>query len=118
MDGPATLVAIHLESAHCPGLEGPVGGQMALVAANGDVLYGEYSGAYAEDGIHVFLEFLPEITEGACVLLNDTPCESTGRFADASGEVEMIADAMPTDPDDDFVPWSWWATWTGGELSY
>lgn len=108
----------HLEFAHCPGLTGLVGGQLAMIAANGDVLYGEYDGVYAEDGIHVFVEFLPEITEGSCVLLNDAPCESTGRFADASGHAEMIAFGVQTDPDDPFVPWSWWATWTGGELSY
>jgi hypothetical protein len=116
-DGQAShLGNVHLEFAHCPGLDGPLDGQMAMVAANGDVLYGEYAGFYAEDGIHVLATFMAEKTGDACYLLHGVPCESTGRFADVSGSLEMIADAVQTDVDE-FIPWLWWGDWTG-TLSY
>jgi hypothetical protein len=107
----------HLEFAHCPGPVGPYSGQMAIVAANGDVLYGEYTGTYEDDGVHIDVEFMSESSSGACHLLNDVPCESTGRFEGATGEASMIADAVPGDESDPFVPWPWWADWAG-TLSY
>jgi hypothetical protein len=107
----------HLEFAHCPGPTGPYIGQLALVAANGDVLYGEYTGTYEEDGVHLDIEFMAESTSGECPLLNGVVCESTGRFAEAAGTATMIADAVQGDPDDEFVPWPWWGELIG-ELSY
>lgn len=109
------LGRVHMEFAHCANpFTGPVDGQLAIVAANGDVLYGEYNGT--ADGILV--TFLPERTaRPSCELLNGVPCESTGRFADASGTALLFADVEQTDPDDDFVPWMWWGDWVGS-LSY
>lgn len=115
-DGRAShLGRVHMEFAHCPNPDtGPVDGQLAIVAANGDVLYGEYNGT--EDGILV--TFLPERTaRSSCELLNGVPCESTGRFADASGTALLEADAMPSDETDLFQPWIWWGSWQGS-LSY
>lgn len=117
-DGVAShLGKVHMEFAHCanPYIEGPVDGQLGIVAANGDVLYGEYHGT--TDGILV--TFLPEKSSArpTCELLNGVPCESTGRFADASGTALLQADAEPTDPDDLLVPWLWWGNWKG-EISY
>ncbi len=117
-DGTAShLGRVHMEFVHCPGLNGPGQGQLGIVAANGDVLYGEYTGTYEEDGAHLTVEFMAESSTGYCYLLNDVPCESTGRFADVEGEATMLADAYPGDPDDPFVPWPWWGRWTGS-LSY
>lgn len=118
----ATGVASHLgrvqmEFAHCPHpVTGPVDGQLSIVAANGDVLYGEYDGR--EDGI-ILVTFLPEKTDArpSCELLNGVPCESTGRFAAASGTAILQADAAPTDEEDLFQPWSWWGDWRG-TISY
>ena len=115
-DGRAShLGRVHMEFAHCPNPDtGPVDGQLAIIAANGDVLYGEYNGT--EDGILV--TFLPERTaRSSCELLNGVPCESTGRFADASGTALLEADAMPSDETDLFQPWTWWGSWHGS-LSY
>ena len=109
------LGKVHLEFAHCPGYEGPVGGQLGIVAANGDVLYGEYEGM-GEDGILV--TFNPTTpARSSCELLNEVPCESTGRFAQATGSAWLFADAMPGDENDLFVPWPWWGSWKGS-LSY
>lgn len=106
---------VHMESVHCPGLMGPVNGQLGLVAANGDVLYGEYQGM-GDEGIAI--TFMPESTlNRACYLRNDVPCESTGRFADVTGTATWYADAMPGSEEDPFVPWPWWGEWIG-ELSY
>ena len=117
-DGTAShLGRVHLEFVHCPGPAGPGQGQLAIVAANGDVLYGEYTGTYEEDGIYLAIEFMGESSTGNCFLLNDVACESTGRFAGATGEATMIADAVPGDESDPFVPWPWWGDWTG-LLSY
>ena len=104
-----------MEFAHCPNpFTGPVDGQLAIVAANGDVLYGEYNGT--EDGILV--TFMPErMARPSCELLNGVPCEGTGRFADASGTALLEADAMPSDETDLFQPWTWWGSWHGS-LSY
>jgi hypothetical protein len=117
-DGTASHMGrVHMEFAHCPNpFVGPVGGQLAIVAANGDVLYGEYEGK-GEAGIEV--TFLPEKTDArdTCELLHDVACESTGRFADASGTAILFADAMPGDESDLFVPWIWWGSWEG-LLSY
>jgi hypothetical protein len=115
-DGAAShLGKVHLVAVHCPGLMGPVNGQLALVAANGDVLYGEYEGM-GEDGIAI--QFMPESTmERDCYLLNDVPCESTGRFSDVAGTATWLADAVQGDEFDPFVPWPWWGTMTGS-LSY
>lgn len=115
-DGVMThLGKIHMEAVHCPGLMGPVNGQLGIVAANGDVLYGEYQGM-GEEGI--VITFMPESTmDRDCQLLNEVPCESTGRFADASGTATWFADAMPGSEEDPFVPWPWWGEWIG-ELSY
>jgi hypothetical protein len=117
-DGNASHMGrIHMEFAHCPNPDtGPVDGQLAIVAANGDVLYGEYNGM-GEDGILV--TFLPGKTSArpSCELLNGVPCESTGRFADASGTAVLFADAMPSDEADLFLPWTWWGDWKG-LLSY
>lgn len=117
-DGVAShLGKVHMEFAHCanPYIGGPVDGQLGIVSANGDVLYGEYNGT--EDGILV--TFLPKKSSArpTCELLNGVPCESTGRFADASGNALLQAGAEQSDPDDPFVPWSWWGDWTG-EISY
>jgi hypothetical protein len=115
-DGRASHMGkVHMEFAHCANpFTGPVDGQLAIVAANGDVLYGEYNGT--PEGILV--TFMPEKTARAtCELLNDVPCESTGRFADASGTALMQADAEPGDPEDLYVPWPWWGDWTG-RISY
>lgn len=106
----------HLEFAHCPGPAGPYSGQLALVAANGDVLYGEYAGTYEDDGVYLDVEFMGESSTGACHLLNDA-CESTGRFTGASGEATMVADAVPGDESDPFVPWLWWGELIG-EVTY
>ena len=112
------LGRIHMEAVHCPGLMGPVNGQIAFEAANGDVLYGEYNGTYEEDGVYLDIEFMAESSfDRGCYLLNDMPCESTGRFAEATGTATMIADAVPGSEDDDFVPWPWWGEWIG-QLSY
>jgi hypothetical protein len=111
------LGRVHLEFAHCPHPEtGPVDGQLGMVAANGDVLYGEYDGR--EDG-SILITFLPEMTEARplCGLLNDVPCESTGRFAEASGTTILEFGAEPSDEEDLFQPWSWWGNWRG-EISY
>jgi hypothetical protein len=115
-DGTAShLGKVHLEFAHCPGFDGPVDGQVGIVAANGDVLYGEYEGM-GEQGI--FVTFNPETNaRESCELLNDVPCESSGRFADASGTAWLTADAVPGDEEDLFVPWPWWGDWAGS-LSY
>lgn len=117
-DGIAShLGTVHMEFAHCPNpFVGPVGGQLAIVAANGDVLYGEYEGM-GDDGILV--TFLPAKTDArdTCELLHGVACESTGRFADASGTAVIFADAMPSDEVDLFQPWIWWGSWEGS-LSY
>lgn len=108
---------VHLEFAHCPHPEtGPVAGQLGIVAANGDVLYGEYHGLPDES---IIVTFLPEMTEARpfCGLLNDVPCESTGRFAEASGTTILEFGAEPSDEEDPFQPWSWWGNWRG-EISY
>jgi hypothetical protein len=111
-DGIAShLGKVHMEFAHCPGFEGPVDGQLGIVAANGDVLYGEYQGM-GDEGILV--TFLPELqTRSSCELLNEVPCASTGRFADVSGTAWLYADAVPGDEFDLFVPWPWWGNWVG-----
>ena len=115
-DGIAShLGKIHLEAAHCPNpFVGPVGGQMAFIAANGDVLYSEY---YGTGPTSVHMDFLAENTQDECYLLNDVPCRSTGRFADVAGQAEQTVEFEQTDPDNPFVPWSFWADWMG-ELSY
>ncbi len=115
-DGHMThLGEIHMEAVHCPGLMGPVNGQLAIEAANGDVLYGEYQGM-GDDGIAI--TFMPASTmDRACELLNGMPCRSTGRFADVEGIATWYADAMPGSETDPFVPWPWWGEWIG-ELSY
>jgi hypothetical protein len=115
-DGIAShLGKVHLETVHCPGVMGPVNGQLALVAANGDVLYGEYRGM-GDDSIAV--EFKPVSTMGrACELRNEVPCESTGRFSDVEGSATLIFDVVQGDEADPFVPWPWWGEMTG-ELSY
>lgn len=102
----------HLESAHCNTPTGPLDGQMSFVAANGDVLYAEYTGEYTDDGIAATVVFT-ENTKGACYLLNDVPCESTGRFQGATGSVVMSNGVMPTDPNDDWIPWDFWGTFEG-----
>lgn len=107
----------HVESAHCNSPDGPVDGQMAFVAANGDVLYGEYDGRYTEDDIEGYVTFMPTNTKDACYLLNDVPCESTGRFARASGSVVMHNIAMPADENDVFIPWLFWGEFEGS-VSY
>lgn len=111
------LGRVHVAAAHCPTPAGPTQGQIALVAANGDVLYGEYTGTYEEDGTHVAVTFMGSSSTGACYLLDGVACESTGRFEDAVGQATMVADAYPGDENDPFVPWPWWATWMGS-LSY
>ena len=79
------------------------------------MLYGEYQGM-GDDGIAV--EFKPESTmDRACYLRNDVPCESTGRFSDVEGSATWIADAVPGDEADPFVPWPWWGEMSGA-LSY
>lgn len=115
-DGNMThLGKIHMESVHCPGLMGPVNGQLAIEAANGDVLYGEYQGM-GDEGIAI--TFMPESTmDRACYLLNNLPCESTGRFADVEGTAMWYADATPGSETDNFVPWPWWGEWIG-EITY
>lgn len=117
-DGTAShLGRVHMEFAHCANpFTGPVDGQLAIVAANGDVLYGEYDGM-GDDGILV--TFLPEKTDArdTCELLHGVACESTGRFADAAGSAVLFADAMPSDETDLFQPWIWWGSWEG-LLSY
>jgi hypothetical protein len=117
-DGTADdLGAVHLEFDHCPGNTGMDQGQIAFVTDNGDVLYGEYQGTYEADGAHASIEFKANSSTGTCYLLNDVACASTGRFANATGEATVIADAYPGDPSDPFVPWPWHGTWTG-TLSY
>jgi hypothetical protein len=116
-DGIAShLGTMHLESAHCNTPIGPAEGQMAFVAANGDVLYAEYHGQYEAEGMRVFVDFKPANTMSACYLLNDVPCESTGRFGDAIGSVVMLAGVEQTD-EDPFVPWLFWSEFAG-EVSY
>jgi hypothetical protein len=119
-DGNASLLGkVHVETAHCPSPFGPRSGQMAIVAANGDVLFGEYEGEYAEDGSGdpTYVTFVAQTTQDQCYLLNDVPCRSTGRFADVSGTVTMRVWAAPTD-EDPFVPWSFATSWTGESLAY
>ena len=117
-DGTAShLGSFHFEAVHCPGLERPTQGQVAFVAANGDVLYGEYEGVYEEDGVYTYTTFMSESSTGACYLLHGVPCRSTGRFAGATGTATSVADAYPGDENDPFVPWPWWGNWTG-LLSY
>ena len=106
----------HLESAHCNTPTGPAQGQMAFVAANGDVLYAEYYGVYTDDGLEAYVEFA-ESSTGVCHLLNDVPCASTGRFAGSTGSVVMHNEVMQTDPDDPWIPWNFWGTF-GGRISY
>jgi hypothetical protein len=84
---------------------------LGIVAANGDVLYGEYEGI-GDEGIVV--TFNPATSaRDSCELLNNVPCENSGRFSDATGTARLFADAMPGDEDDLFVPWPWWGNWTG-----
>jgi hypothetical protein len=120
-DGTAShLGKVHMEFAHCPNpFTGPVDGQLAIVAANGDVLYGEYDGMGEGGDDGILVTFLPEKTAArdSCELLHGVPCESTGRFADASGSAVLKADAMPSDEVDLFQPWTWWGSWKG-QLSY
>jgi hypothetical protein len=115
-DGNATHMGnVHLEAVHCPGLMGPVNGQLAIMDVHGDVLYGEYQGM-GEEGIAI--TFMPESTmDRTCHLLNDMPCMSTGRFADVSGTATWYADAVPGSEADPFVPWPWWGEWVG-EINY
>ena len=88
----------HLESAHCNTPTGPGDGQMAFVAANGDVLYAEYTGEYTDDGIAASVVFT-ENTKGACYLLNDVPCVSSGRFQGATGSVVMSSGVHANRPE-------------------
>lgn len=111
------LGRVHVEFDHCPDFTGMTQGQVAFVAADRDVLYGEYTGTYTEDGASLAITFRHASSTGACHLLNGVGCESTGRFANAEGGATMIAFTYPGDENDPFIPWPWWATWTG-TLSY
>ena len=105
------LGKVHMESAHCPVFEGPSKGQMAFVAANGDTLYGEYM--YATPGTLDVLLTFGENTMGVCPFLHGVGCESTGRFAGATGSAIVKAGTSEFDPDDMWAHLDYWASIAG-----
>ena len=115
------LGSVHVESAHCNSPDGPQSGQIAFVMEDGDVLFGEYVGGGETDipgGDPTVVTFMSATTQDQCYLLNGVACESSGRFAKASGTVAWVGIPNMTDPSDPFIPWSFESSWSSGTVTY
>ncbi len=117
-DGSAVpLGPVHIEMVHCNTETGPVSGQAAFVTVSGGVVYAEYTGRYVGDTTVVDLTFMPANSQTECYLLGEIACESTGRFAAASGAANLSVTVTQEDSDP-FVPWPAEVEWTDGILGY
>ena len=96
-------------SNHCTPLANAItGGQMTLVAANGDELHLTYSGTCSAPPF-------PPVGEALTCSTDNVIVGGTGRFADATGEAEITAHVTNAG----FGAPEWPATWTWhGTLSY
>jgi hypothetical protein len=102
------LGKVKLNASHCPLLNTNLSnGDLKLVAANGDELYGTYTGTSTpipgNPGDPIFATLQIEFDGG------------TGRFADAKGYAELRAELVFEGFAD--LAWPWKATWKG-KLSY
>jgi hypothetical protein len=111
-DGVAShLGNVHMTSAHCtPLTDKLVGGDMTLVAANGDQLFMDYSGTCPFDPFSA----VPGVTVLTCQT-ELTVTGGTGRFDGASGHADMVGRVLF----EGFGDPAWAGTWTwNGWIGY
>jgi len=102
------LGLVSVTGSHCPLLDGrSVDGQTTLVAANGDELYMTYEGVSDPVGI-------PEPGTVITFMSDNVIVGGTGRFASATGEVDVTVLVTFTGLG---TPWPFTMTWDGA-ISY